>query len=39
VNAKDNLSYMPLHNAAEGWHFDVVKALIYGGTIVDEKTD
>jgi ankyrin repeat protein len=39
VNAKDNLSYMPLHNAADGGRFDVVKALINGRAIVDAKTD
>jgi hypothetical protein len=35
VNAKDNLGYMSLHNAIEGWHFDVVKALIDDRAIVD----
>jgi ankyrin repeat protein len=39
VNAKDNLGYTPLHNAAEGGRFDVVKALIDGRAIVDAKTD
>jgi ankyrin repeat protein len=39
VNAKDNVDYTPLHNAAEIGGFDVVKALIDGRSIVDAKTD
>jgi ankyrin repeat protein len=39
VKAKDNLGCTPLYNAADGGHFDVVKALIDDRAIFDAKMD